>query len=615
MKKPLQNLLIFILGLILIAWFFSSLIGFSNQPKMISLGELAKDINQGKVEKIIVSGNNLSITLKGKKNVISRKETETSLSQSLKNLGVDPLSLRQVSFEVRDDSGSRFWASILIPSLLPFILIVFFFWLMIRGSKKGMDQALNFGQIRAKQFKPLKEKITFNDIADLEEAKEELKEIIDFLKNPQKYIKMGAKVPKGVLLMGAPGTGKTMLARATASEANVPFFYMSGSEFMEMFVGIGASRARSLFQVAKKNAPSIIFIDEIESIGRLRGPAVTGAHEEREQTLNQILTEMDGFEPTTQVVVIGATNKPEVLDPALLRPGRFDRRIVLDLPDIAAREKILKVHSRGKQLGPDVDLKKVAQRTPGFSGADLANLMNEAAITSAKTGEKFITQNNLYNSLEKVILGPEKKSKVISKKEKEISAYHEAGHSLVAACLEEADEVQKVSIISRGFAGGYTLKLPNEENRLKSTSQFLSELAVLFGGYAAEEITFKEVSTGASMDLKQATSLAKNLVTKYGMAKTPPRVYGQSEEYQFLGAEMDRKDYSEKEAELIDKEVDRLISDSYKKAKKLISSNLKVLEAISQRLLEKETIEQEEFEEIIKYFKVKPKSINKIKVK
>jgi len=616
MKKTFQNFFVFIFTLVFIALFFSFLLGSFKELKTITLNELAQKINQGEVVKIIVNGDTLLVTLKNKEKVLARKETETSLTQTLSNLGVEPLALRLVSFEVKEVSGTRYWASILIPTLLPFVLIVLFFWLMFRGTRKGMDQILTFGQKQVKQFKPFKQKITFNDIADLEEAKEELKEVIDFLKNPKKYIEMGAKVPKGVLLMGAPGTGKTMLAKATAVEANVPFFYMSGSGFMELFVGVGAQRARTLFQIAKKNAPSIIFIDEIESIGRTRGPAVTGVHEEREQTLNQILTEMDGFEPTTQVVVIGATNKPEVLDPALLRPGRFDRRIVLELPDVLAREKILKVHSRGKRLGPDVDLKKVSRRTPGFSGADLANLMNEAAISVTRAGQKFITQKDLYQALEKVILGPEKKSKVISQREKEIFAYHEAGHALVASCLKQADEVQKVSIISRGLAGGYTLKLPSEERRIKTTSQLLSELVVLFGGYAAEEIIFKETSTGASLDLKQATVLAQKLVTKYAMAKTPPRTYGKGEEYYFLGGEFARgKDYSEKEAELIDKEIDRLMSESYKKAKKLISSHLKVLESISQRLLEKETIEQEEFEEIIKYFKIKPISVNKIRIK
>ena len=440
-----------------------------------------------------------------------------------------------------------------------------------------------------------------------------MEEVVDFLKNPQKYLKMGAKIPKGVLLVGPPGTGKTLLARAVAYEAGVPFFSISGSEFVEMFVGVGASRVRDLFNTAKKHQPSIIFIDELDAIGRIRGAGIGGGHDEREQTLNQILVEMDGFEKETAVIVIAATNRPDILDPALLRPGRFDRRIVLDLPDIKSRESILKIHCRNKPLGKDVDLREIAERTPGFSGADLANLVNEAAILAAKRNKKHINQQEFLEAFEKVLLGPEKKSVVFTNKEKKISAYHEAGHALVAMSLPNAEPVRKVSIVARGMAAGYTLKLPKEDKHIKTRKEFLDELAALLGGYCAEKIVFKDISTGASNDLEVASELARKLVKTYGMSdKLGPVVFGKKEELIFLGKELaEERNYSEKLAELIDEEVIRLIKKAQKQAEEILKRKRKTLDKIAKALLEKETLEKEELAKIVKSSSKRLKSSSK----
>ena len=448
-----------------------------------------------------------------------------------------------------------------------------------------------------------KDRVTFSDVAGVEEAKEELKEVVEFLRTPKKFLSIGAKIPKGVLLMGPPGAGKTLLARAVAGEAGVPFFHMSASEFVEMFVGVGASRVRDLFKIAKKAAPAIIFIDEIDAVGRHRGAGLGGGHDEREQTLNQILVELDGFEPHESVIVIAATNRPDVLDPALLRPGRFDRRVVLDLPDIKAREAILKIHAKGKPFAREIDLRRVAERTPGFSGADLQNLMNEGAILAARKNEKQITQHDLLISIEKVLLGPERKSHILSLQEKKISAYHEAGHALVASVMPDADPVHKVSIISRGRAAGYTLKLPTEDRHLYSKAHFLAELAVALGGYAAEKIVFGEVTTGASNDLKQATAVAKDMVTKYGMSeKVGPVSFGDDHSV-FLGRDlMAEKSYSEKTSSLVDDEVGRFLHGAFKKATEILKKHKNILEAIAKYLIEKETIERNEFDNLIQSF-------------
>ena len=494
MKYLLKNLLIAFLAFLTISGFFALLSGPSEEVEEISLSQLVEQINQEEVLTIVIKGDVLEIELKNGFKEKATKEREASLTESLKNYGLESEKLKLVNLEIKGESGTIFWLGTILPFLLPLIIIGFFFWFMLRGAQRGQTQAFTFGRSRARLVNPQdkKDRITFKDVAGLKEAKEELYEIVDFLKNPKKFVNLGAKIPKGVLLVGAPGTGKTLLARAVATEASVPFFSVSGSEFVEMFVGVGSSRVRDLFQTAKKSAPALIFIDELDAIGRQRGAGLGGGHDEREQTLNQILVEMDGFDPNTGIILISATNRPDVLDPALLRPGRFDRRVVLDLPDLKDREEILKIHARNKPLDTKVNLREIAERTPGFSGADLANLMNEAAILTARRDKKKISQDELRECIEKVLLGPERKSHILSKQEKEITAYHEAGHALVAASLPNVDPIQKVSIIARGAAAGYILKLPTEDRHLHSRSEFIDELAVFLGGYVAEKLVFDE---------------------------------------------------------------------------------------------------------------------------
>jgi cell division protease FtsH len=597
--------------LLLIAFIFSFFFAEQEPKAVLTIDQLVSKINSGEVAEIIVSGNDLKIELKDGSQATSKKETEAGLSETLKNYGVEQTALQKVSLEIKEQSGFRFWAGILIPSLLPLLIIGVFFWLMFRQARTGMSQAFTFGKANIKLFTQFRDKITFKDVAGLKEAKEELLEVVDFLKNPKKYLEIGARIPRGVLLLGSPGTGKTLLARAVAGEAEVPFFHISASEFVEMFVGVGAARTRDAFATAKKAAPSILFIDEIDAVGRERGAGLGGGHDEREQTLNQILVEMDGFDRETKVIIIAATNRPDILDPALLRPGRFDRRIVLDLPDINDREAILKIHSQGKILAKDIDLRRAAERTPGFSGADLANLINEAAILAAHKNKKEVVQQDIYDSIQKVLLGPERRSRVLSSKEKEITAYHEAGHALVAASIKNADPVHKVSIISRGRTGGYTLKLPVEETHLRTKSQFMADLAVLLGGYVSEQITFRDISTGASNDLQNASDLARKLATKFGMSdKLGPITYGKTEELVFLGREISaEKNYSEKVAAEIDKEVKNFINKALNIAKRIINSRKKVLQAIAKKLIEKETLERDEFDALIKSFKLKPISV------
>jgi cell division protease FtsH len=493
------------------------------------------------------------------------------------------------------------WLSLVLNILLPLLLIGGFVWVMTRQSQKGVMQAFNFGKANVHISVNPKEKISFKDVAGLKEAKEELVEVVDFLKNPQKFIAIGARIPRGVLLMGAPGTGKTLLARAVAGEAGVPFFHISGSEFVEMFVGVGASRVRDLFAVAKKASPSIVFIDEIDAVGRQRGTGLGGGHDEREQTLNQILVEMDGFDRETNIIVIAATNRPDVLDPALLRPGRFDRRVILDLPDVKEREEILRLHIKNKKTDANIDLFKVAQRTPGFSGADLANLINEGALLAARFNRKFITQTDLFDAMEKVILGPERKSHVLTADERRMTAYHEAGHAVVAGFLPNADPVHKISIIARGRAAGYTLKLPVEDRHLYTRSHFLDELAVMLGGYMTEKLVFKEITTGASNDLREASNLARRLVMEYGMSeKFGPIAFGHLEDFVFLGRDlMADRDYSEKIAEEIDREVQLFLSDASKRAQKVVTVKRRILDKVAKRLIDAETIEKDEFEELI----------------
>jgi len=577
-------------------------------PERVSLSEVVRLIGEGKVSSIEVSGDALNIQLSDQVKLVSQKEAGVGVTETLANLGVSPEQLSALQIEAKDESGGRFWMGILIPTVVPLIIFVAIFYFIFRQAKGGVNQAFTFGRANVSLFTNFKDKITFRDVAGLKEAKQELQEIVSFLKEPKKYLDIGAKIPRGVLLMGPPGTGKTLLARAVAGEAGVPFFHISASEFVEMFVGVGASRTRDAFNTAKKAAPSILFIDEIDAIGRERGTGMGGGHDEREQTLNQILVEMDGFERDSRVIVLAATNRPDVLDQALLRPGRFDRRVMLDLPDIKEREEILKIHSENKPLDESVNLNQIATRTPGFSGADLANLINEAAILAVQRDKKKVSQEHIYDSIEKVILGPARTSRLVSDKEREITAFHEAGHALVAAGLKDSDPVHKISIVSRGQTGGYTLKLPTEDRRLKTKSQFLADLAVAMGGYVAEKETFNEISTGASNDLQEATRLAKLMVTRYGMGENlGPGTFGRDDDLVFLGRELAHaKDYSEEVAAKIDEEISNFLKRAQEKARKIISSNKNILKAIADTLVKQEVLEQEEFEKIIGGFKLKP---------
>ena len=619
MKNLAKNFIFIILIFLMISAIFSLFFQPFEKVEKISLTKLVSDINQDKVKKLTITGNELEIIYQDDKLAQSRKETEEALSQSLINYGVDKTKLAKVEVETKETGGTWNWLGPVLFSVLPLLLFGLFFWMIFRQAKTGATQAFDFTRARARLFgaegQP-KEKITFKDVAGLKEAKQELMEIVDFLKNPKKYLQMGAKIPKGVILIGSPGTGKTLLAKAVSSEANVPFFSISGSEFIELFVGIGASRIRSLFDQARKAGRAIIFIDEIDSIGKIRGVGITGGHEEREQTLNQLLAEMDGIGREENLIIMGATNRPEYLDPALLRPGRFDRRIVLDLPDINDREEILKIHCRGKPLALNVNLREVAERTPGFSGADLANVVNEAAILAARRGKTQVFQEEFLESIEKVLLGPERKSHILSRKEKEIAAYHESGHALVSASLPGAEPIRKISIIARGMAAGYTLKMPTEERKIKTKSEFLAEMATLLGGYCAEKIKFREITTGAANDLERASELARKLVKEYGMSSLGPISFGEREELAFLGREFETsRNYSEKVATKIDREVEKFIKAAENQAKKVLTQKKNLLEKIAKTLIEKETIEREEFEKLIGKRGVEKEKLIKVKIK
>ena len=572
------------------------------KPDQIAISQLAQDIQAGKVSAVVVNGDDLAVTYVDKTEKESKKEPDAALTTTLTNYGVTKESLDKVSIDIKRDSSWQFWLTALAPFLAPLLLIAFFVWYLSRQVKGAGMQAFSFGQSKPRIQDPNdhETRITFKDVAGAKEAKEELLEIVDFLKNPKKFLDIGARIPKGILLMGAPGTGKTLLARAVAGEAGVPFMSISGSEFVEMFVGVGASRVRDLFLTAKKAAPAIIFVDEIDAVGRVRGTGVGGGNDEREQTLNQILVEMDGFEPNEKVIVMAATNRPDVLDPALLRPGRFDRRVTIDLPDRQDRLAILGVHARKKPLAEDVNLEVIAERTPGFSGADLFSLMNEGAILAAREARRTVAQYDLIRSIEKVMLGPERKSHVLNKKEKEITAYHEAGHALVASVLPYADPVHKISIISRGRAAGYTLKLPFEDKKMQSKKEFLDDIAMSLGGYIAEKEVFDDVTTGPSNDLQVLTNLARAMVTRYGMSEKMGTVALEGDGGRALfGGGVTGQEYSEKISGEIDAEVKKIIDEAYEKAHDIITKHRPLLDTIAQVLVEKETLEREEFEKLL----------------
>lgn len=600
-----QFLLTVIIFLVLI-FAYDSFTSGNQKPTSVSISELGRLVANNQVKSIQVIGNELNIVNSNDEKLVSQKDLSESLETVLTRYGATPENLKNVNIENKNDESVGSYILAFLPFLLPLILIILFFYMLTRQMKGAGMQAMSFGQSKAKIIDPddKTQRKTFADVAGAKEAKQELMEIVDFLKNPKKFIDIGATIPKGVLLMGPPGTGKTLLARAVAGEAGVPFFHLSGSEFIEMFVGVGASRVRDLFDMAKKASPSIIFVDEIDAIGRMRGTGLGGGNDEREQTLNQILVEMDGFSQTEKVIIMAATNRPDVLDPALVRPGRFDRRVMLDLPDKKDREEILKVQSRTKPFDATVDLHAIAQRTPGFSGADLYSLMNESAILAARDDKKIITQLDIINSIEKVILGPERKSHLMSLREKELTAYHEAGHALVGSVLPNADPVHKVSIISRGNAGGYTLSLPTDDRKLHSRKSFIDEIAMTFGGYAAEELIYGDITTGPSGDLQQATLKARDMVVRYGMSDSVgPRAIEISPNKRKNYGEISN-DTSPDLARKVDEEIEKYVREGLETARRVVREYKEVLEAITRRLIEVENIEREEFEGILRTYKI-----------
>jgi cell division protease FtsH len=590
----------FVLAILVGIFLYNQLALRQPQPDVISVQDLATEIKDGKVTRITIEGDTLNIERVDGSSATSYKESGTDLVKTLQNLGVSQEALSKVVIEVAARSGLFNWLGIL-SWVLPLILISAFFLIIFRQAQSSGNQAISFGKSRARMFTGEKPTITFDDVAGVEEAKQELNEVVEFLKEPQKFIALGARIPKGVILMGAPGTGKTLMAKAVSGEAGVPFFSISGSEFVEMFVGVGASRVRDLFDQAKRNSPCIVFVDEIDAVGRHRGAGLGGSHDEREQTLNQILVEMDGFDTDTNVIVIAATNRPDILDPALLRPGRFDRRVVLDRPDMNGRQKILEVHVRGKPLGRDVDLSVLARQTPGFVGADIESLVNEAAILAARRSKKTIDMSEFREAIDRVIAGPERRSRVITDEEKQIVAYHEAGHALAAAKTPEADKVRKVTIIPRGMAGGYTLILPDEDRYLTNRSKFEAELVTMLGGRAAEEVVFERITTGASNDLERATELARKMIMEYGMSEDlGPMTYGEREEMVFLGRSIaEHRNYSEPVARKIDAEVRQIIGKAYDRALEVMTTHRELLDKLAQQLIQKEALNEEEVDALL----------------
>ena len=594
MNKFFKNVLFYLLIIMVIIWMFDFYNEKGAKPTEISYTSFMQHVQADEIKQVKIVDNVISGKLKDGKEFSTVAPNDSKL--------VEKLEQKNVDIKAELPPQPPWWMSIL-SSLLPMLIIVGLWFMLMNQGGAGGGKVMNFGKSRARRYDEDKMKITFKDVAGAEEAKQELEEVVEFLKSPQKYNELGAKIPKGVLLYGPPGTGKTLLAKAVAGEAGVPFFSISGSDFVEMFVGVGASRVRDLFDQAKKSAPCIVFIDEIDAVGRQRGAGLGGGHDEREQTLNQLLVEMDGFSANEGIIMIAATNRPDILDPALLRPGRFDRQIVVDRPDIKGRTEILKVHCKGKPVGQDVSLDVIAQRTPGFTGADLSNLVNEAALLTARRDKKVINMPEMEEAAERVIMGPERKSRVISDKEKRLTAYHEGGHTIVGMLLEHTDPVHKVTIIPRGRAGGYTLSLPKEDKYYATRSEMLDELKVLLGGRVAEALVLKEISSGASNDLQRATQLARQMICEYGMSDNiGPVTFGHRQDQVFLGRDIARdKDYSEEVAAEIDKEVRAFMEDAYAATEKLLSENIDKLHVIAKALIEKETLEEEEINQLVKY--------------
>ena len=599
-----KNAFVYLLILVASIALFYSFLGPSERASEIPINKVAELVKRGKVERLsFTNDGTIRLTVDEGSDTLytSRKEPNVGIGETLINLGVKPEQMEAIGELVAmRPSLMENWGFVLVQ-VVPLVLIGLFLVFMLRQAQSGNNQALSFGKSRARVFSGDRPSSTFNDVAGAEEAKQELQEVVEFLRDPAKFTALGARIPKGVLLMGAPGTGKTLMARAVAGEAAVPFFSISGSEFVEMFVGVGASRVRDLFDQAKRNSPCIVFVDEIDAVGRQRGAGLGGSHDEREQTLNQILVEMDGFDTDSKVIVLAATNRPDILDPALLRPGRFDRRVILDRPDRRGREAILVVHVRGKPLAKDVELDVLAKQTPGFTGADIENMVNEAAILAARRNKRSVSMEEFQEAVERVVAGPERRSRLISDKEKEIIAYHESGHALVQLKLEHCDPVHKVSIVARGMTGGYTMSLPEDDRTLYSKAKFEDELAGMLGGRAAEEIAFMDVTTGASNDLRRATQMARSMVTQYGMSETlGQRTFGHKEELIFLGREIaEQRDYGEEVASQIDREIKSIIDRAYGRAREVLTAERDKLDAVANLLIEKETLESPELEAIV----------------
>lgn len=602
MNNPrLRTILVYVSIGFIIFIIFISLSNTGQRAQEIEFTDLVSYVKVGTVKQLQVTGNEISITFDDGRKALTFKSPESTAQEQLLLFGVSPQAIEQIRWDFQEPSNLPNIGFSLLTAFLPIILIGGLIFVMFRQAQGSNNQALSFGKSRARMFSGDHPSVTFADVAGADESKEELTEIVEFLKQPEKFVQLGARIPKGVLLVGSPGTGKTLLAKAVAGEAGVPFFSISGSEFVEMFVGVGASRVRDLFDQAKRHSPCIVFIDEIDAVGRHRGAGLGGSHDEREQTLNQILVEMDGFDTDTNVIVLAATNRPDILDPALTRPGRFDRRVILDRPDVRGREAILRVHVRGKPLASDVDLKTLAKATPGFVGADIENMVNEAALLAGRQSKKLVEAADFDEAIERVILGPERRSRVISKEEQRITAYHEAGHAVVSYLLPGSDPVRKITIMPRGLSGGSTLFLPEQDFAYVTRSRLKNQIVVALGGRAAEEIVLSEITTGASSDLERVTKLARDMVTRFGMSeKLGPMMFGQKDEMVFLGREIgEQRDYSEAVAEQIDEEVRAIVTWAYDEARRLLSENRVHLEAVAQRLLEVETIDDHEFLELM----------------